>query len=163
MKTCSSCKEEKPFEEFYKRHNGYKSACRLCIDTKNKEKYWANPDKARERALKDYQKQKDWPIEKHLYLKARDRARTEGWEFTITLEDVVVPEKCPYLSVSFIPHDRNWGQSLDRIDSAKGYIKGNVQVISRLANRMKSNATEQELITFAKGVLEVHQGGAGRC
>jgi len=28
---------------------------------------------------------------------------------------------------------------------------------------MKNNATEQELISFAKGVLEVHQGRADLC
>lgn len=31
----------------------------------------------------------------------------------------------------------------------------NVQVISRIANRMKSNATKEQLIAFAKGILEM--------
>lgn len=33
----------------------------------------------------------------------------------------------------------------------------------RIANIMKNNATEQELVSFAKGVLDVHQGREGLC
>lgn len=77
-------------------------------------------------------------------------------EFTISVEDIVIPERCPYMGVVFIPLDKKYGYSLDRIDSSKGYTPENIQVISRIANIMKNNATEQELISFAKGVLVVH-------
>jgi len=46
--------------------------------------------------------------------------------------------------------------SLDRIDPTKGYVPGNVQVISDLANRMKQNASVEELLLFAKGVMNQH-------
>lgn len=35
--------------------------------------------------------------------------------------------------------------TLDRIDSSKGYIKGNIQVICFKANRLKNNSTIEEL------------------
>lgn len=80
-------------------------------------------------------------------------------EFTIEVSDIKIPEKCPYLGVPFVLLDKELAPSLDRIDSSKGYTSDNIRVISYKANRMKSNATVQELISFAKGVLALHQGG----
>lgn len=100
-----------------------------------------------------------------MWKQAKHRAKFDYgvMEFSIEVSDIVIPEKCPYLDVPFIPLDKELGYSLDRIDSSRGYTKDNIQVISYKANRMKSNATEQELISFAKGVLAVHQGGNAPC
>ena len=40
--------------------------------------------------------------------------------------------------------------ALDRLDNAKGYVKGNVVVISYKANRMKSNATIDEIVRLGE-------------
>lgn len=44
--------------------------------------------------------------------------------------------------------------SLDRLDCRKGYVRGNVEVISWKANRIKSNATVMELMKVATYYVE---------
>lgn len=56
---------------------------------------------------------------------------------------------CPVLGVPLV--DGN--TSIDRIDPSKGYVPGNLQIISSKANRMKNNATVEELRRFAEWVL----------
>ena len=89
----------------------------------------------------------------------KNRANKKGIEFTITEEDIFIPEYCPILGVKL---DHSYGKglhnnciSLDRIDPTKGYIKGNVWVISDLANRMKNNASKEELVIFANSILKL--------
>ena len=81
---------------------------------------------------------------------AQQRAKIRGLEFNIGLEDFEVPELCPPLNIPLHNHVgentlQDDSPSLDRIDSSKGYIPGNVWVISNKANRAKNNLTLSEL------------------
>lgn len=83
---------------------------------------------------------------------ARKRAVKKGLDFNIDRSDIIVPSICPILNIPLFRGDRAAGPnspSLDRIDSSKGYIKGNVQVISNKANLIKSDATPEELMKVA--------------
>lgn len=59
-----------------------------------------------------------------------------------------------------VPFDksRRYSRSLDRIIPELGYVPGNVQVISQLANAMKWDSTREERIAFANWVL-ASEGG----
>lgn len=78
---------------------------------------------------------------------AKHRAKKRNLEFNIEVSDINIPEVCPILGTK-IEHGKlgnDTGPSLDRIDNALGYVKGNVWVVSRRANRIKSDATLDEL------------------
>ena len=93
---------------------------------------------------------------------ARYRARKKGIEFNLELSDVVIPKVCPVLKIPLTAGSSSGGPrgcspSLDRIDNTKGYIKGNVQVMSHKANTMKHCADNNELILFANWIKRTYR------
>lgn len=99
-----------------------------------------------------------------IFRNSQASASTRFLEHTITPEDIVLPECCPYFNVPLDYRNpskrqkRSWNApSIDRINSDLGYIPGNIQIISDLANRMKTNATIEQLVAFAEGVLRLHK------
>lgn len=93
--------------------------------------------------------------QKYLISIAKHRAKKKGIEFNMDHMDIIMPEICPVFGMPFVLEGHsNWNSSLDRIDNSKGYVKGNIQVISRLANTMKASATKSQLKEFAEWVLK---------
>lgn len=86
-----------------------------------------------------------------------------GFNFNLTIDDIVIPEKCPLLEIPLSTDPKDFNEknyyTADRIDSSKGLVKGNIQVISLLANRMKNKATEAELLAFASNGLKILNNG----
>ena len=84
---------------------------------------------------------------------AKQRAKAQGVPFDLTEADIVIPEVCPVLG---IPLARSRGKlsdaspSLDRILPELGYVRGNVAVISYLANALKRAATPWQLMQVAQ-------------
>lgn len=115
-------------------------------------------EKIKQRARKFIQENQ----EIRLYHSCKSNAKKKGVAFSISVEDIIIPEVCPIMGIK-LTNTSNKGRvktnaSIDRIDPTKGYVKGNIQVISDLANRMKQNATSEELINFAKGILKIYAG-----
>jgi len=101
---------------------------------------------------------------RNMVTKARSRAQAKYLEFNLDNEYVrsLVVTHCPILGIP-LEWSCNRGSnhftmaaspSLDRIDPTKGYVKGNVWIISHRANRIKSDATHEELKLVTKAVGE---------
>lgn len=83
---------------------------------------------------------------------ARYRAKQRRIRFDLSVEDLDMPTYCPVLGLRLkrgkgAPCDES--PTLDRIDPRRGYVRGNVIVVSMKANRLKNNATVRELIRVA--------------
>jgi hypothetical protein len=116
--------------------------------------------KARKKAYKKlYYATKAGHIRRNLG-QIKNRAKRKNIEFDLDFEYVesLAVNICPVFDF-----DLSWGQaegkilfnspSLDRIDPSKGYVKGNIQFISHLANTMKNNASLEQLEKFARWIL----------
>ena len=92
-----------------------------------------------------------------LWNAAKERAKKREWNFDIDPWDCEIPETCPVLSIPLVKgkgKQHAGSPTLDRVDSSKGYIKGNVRVISQRANSLKQDASIEQLellISYMKG------------
>lgn len=164
MKQCKTCGEIKEFHLFYKKtKTSYRSECKFCGDSRSKQ--WASENKIRRREIanKSAFKYKDKRVEasvrhqqkhpqKYLHTIARNRSIRDGIEFDIEINDIDIPKVCPIFKTPFV-RGTPYSASLDKINPLLGYVKGNIQVISRKANTMKSNATKEELEQFANWII----------
>ena len=101
-------------------------------------------------------------------LKGSEKKR--NLEFNLDYTDITLPKYCPILEFE-LNYSKNIKYAIntptiDRIDNSKGYIKGNIIVISRLANAMKNEADFNQLNLFSKNILKVinyyeNQGARG--
>ena len=96
-----------------------------------------------------------------IYNRAKKNAERNKWEFNLDKTDIIIPTHCKYLGLELTYNKMDSMKdnyfSIDRIDSSKGYVKGNVQIISRLANTMKSSSTIEQLITFSENILKLYK------
>lgn len=129
-------------------------------DQREYQKQWYQKNKER---LRDRVRlrNKAVPLETKLYQAAKSRAKQMSREFSIDLEDISIPEKCPILGIELRRgegrSDHN-SPSLDRVDSQKGYSKNNILVMSWRANTLKKDATLDELIALGEWAKEIKNG-----
>ena len=105
-------------------------------------------------AREQYLKNLAW----HMVHSAKRRAGHANRPFSLTRQDVSIPERCPVfgqpLEVGEGKQHLN-SPTLDRIDSTKGYTPDNVWVISLHANRLKNSASLLELCQLSEAVASV--------
>jgi hypothetical protein len=143
QKQCIKCGIIKPFHKFGKsaRHaSGLLNECKQC------------------KALYEQQIRIKTPVQaltSEMLASARKRAKKKNLAFNLDLDYVrsLVRSNCsllPEISLEWSTQCRNGiplpnSPSLDRIDPTKGYVKGNVWIVSHRANTLKGNATHDEL------------------
>lgn len=131
-KVCSKCKKEKSLELYHRnktRPDGRAAHCKEC-----------------ERAFNLTMRK----TENKLLALAKYRAKKKNLEFNLELEDIKIPKLCPVLGIKL---ERNRGgkaacpssPSIDRIDNDRGYVKGNIKIISYKANTLKSSSSTKDL------------------
>jgi|LakMenEpi03Aug12_release.lakeMendotaPanAssembly.Ray.scaffolds.fasta_scaffold496383_1 hypothetical protein len=180
-KQCSKCRLVKPHELFSlnkRSHDGFNNWCKECY----KEYYYANASKINNQAkarrltnlqpYTEYRRQYDKEREKGVTGKlrsmlrsSRKRAKEKGLEHTLKLEDLqgLMVSHCPIRLKKLSWEDSGTqlrqydpdAPSLDRIDSAKGYIQGNVQIISHQANTWKNSMTLEQARMIVR-YIEAH-------
>jgi len=141
------------------------NTCTVCINKKNKiearKKYKKNKEKFISSSKKCQLKLKNNNPKlykaREMRQSAKGRSKKKNLDFNITVEDIysIMPDYCPILKSKLTysgNKDKN-SASLDRIDSSKGYTKENIQIISQLANMMKSNSNEEEQLLFANYIF----------
>ena len=145
---CNKCDVALPLHKFYKniRYSGgiYKT-CKSCHSAHHIKRLKTNH-------------------QYRLWFCSKENAKKKGIPHTIRPHDILLPEVCIYLGIKLnyeilLDEKRTMKYdypSIDRIDSTKGYTIDNIQIISLLANRIKNNATPEQLITFSKNVLRMN-------
>lgn len=170
MKVCRTCLVSKHLGDFTSaphHGDGVSSSCKPCIAHKSRVRYarklTENPkcflERNRKTAKESLQRERTDPRVR-LLRAARERAKTLGVPFAISLEDIHVPHICPALGIPLVqglgkPHAGS--PTLDRVIPTLGYVRGNVAVISYKANAMKQDADPEQLRRVATWLDSVSQ------
>ena len=96
-----------------------------------------------------------------IWERARERARDRGLPFMIAKDSINIPPTCPALGLVIELRGQRSASSpsLDQIEPERGYVPGNVRVISDRANRLKGGRNLHQLRRLAEtGPLHLHEG-----
>jgi hypothetical protein len=145
MGACLECKKEID--------NNYKQKNKEHIKEYNKQyhKEYHKENYSTEERRKKYIEN----IELELFHHAKNRAKRKGLEFNLTKEDILIPKNCPVFDIPLNFDNKQNVPTLDRINNNEGYIKGNIQVISAKANRLKNNGSIEEFKRIIS-YMEIH-------
>jgi hypothetical protein len=138
MKTCSICEEEKEFNQFHKNKqnlHGLDNRCKPCRKTLASNRYKEN-----------------WFHQTAILKKSYCTSNSIPFDLDAEYLEAIFTEMCPVFNLPFVMHDKTHSMSpaLDRIDPGKGYVKGNVSYISSRANRIKYDASIEEMVLILK-------------
>ena len=167
MKICRTCKQEKPLTEYHIQNtklNLYKTACKSCRRIEAQKHYIKNTEyyHTKRKNWRIANPKKSWATNaKH---SARSRAKVRGIECSITQEYIysIAPDRCPVFNTPFIftgnKVQNSESPSIDRIDVTKGYIEGNIVIISMKANSIKNAYKADDIAKVSKWLKGIENG-----
>lgn len=117
-------------------------------------------------------RQDDFSQFKYYINKCKERKKSKGDDYNIDLEYLKSLWQfqngiCPYTKIKMeLPNNTSEFQkhhslkraSLDRIDSSKGYVKGNVEFVCLLINMAKNSYSKKEVSSFFEEMLAHPEG-----
>ena len=158
-------KQETPQERYRRSEKGRATKRRYYQSDKGKQSMRKYSTSLKGRGMRQRYRERYYRTEKGriylLWARAKRRAATMGIEFTITVNNLVIPDVCPLLETPIKIEDfKNYidSPSLDRKNPHIGYTKENVWVISSRANMLKNNSTIEELELLTKNMAKHNVG-----
>jgi len=122
---CIRCRQSKPADAFYptRTYHGQRQASNVCKTCKGK-------------TTASWQRRN--PV-RCIFLAAKNRAERKGLSFTLTLDALVElwmaqAGRCALSGLRFGKKCSPFSASLDRIDSSRGYVPGNVRFVLTALN-----------------------------
>lgn len=157
-KRCEICREVKKLENFCRHINGYyRSYCKVCYETRiSAEKHEQDITSKEKRRANERSKYRKNP-KLAMWRSAKARAKKQNVPFSITLDDIIIPEYCPILGIKIISgigNSTNNSPTLDKIIPKLGYVRGNIKVISWRANALKRDGTVEEFENIIRYIKE---------
>jgi hypothetical protein len=89
-------------------------------------------------------------------------AKTKGIDWTVQFGELEWPKECPILGLEidyFAEERQENSPSFDRIDPSRGYVAGNVRIVSWRANRIKNDGSAKEHRLIAEYLENIFKGG----
>ena len=161
LKTCTKCKEEKLLEEFYyhRVRKYYMSSCKSC-NKKASTKYQKETNYRESENYVFYQRAYKIKYDAKFRGDSVGANGRNGLEVMENLKDYLISlwkkqdGKCYYtgleMSLTGYSDGNQKAFTVDRIDSSKGYIDGNIALCCSIVNKMKQNLSLNELYDWCE-------------
>lgn len=100
-------------------------------------------------------------MQRHKFFGKMANAKRRGKHWDLSFSSIEWPTHCPALGIEldYFPVGMQENSvSFDCTDPSKGYVNGNVRIISWRANRIKNDSTAEELRKIAAYLDKIHSG-----
>jgi hypothetical protein len=163
---CSKC--QLAVKKIHKRHYEFQKASNKCVDCgqpsangvlcnnckSKRNKYLVQPQVQIQNRLN---RESNWRSILLSNLKARAKKRGINIDPNLSVEDIPDPaeQKCPIFGTSYIIGTgckTDFSATIDRIEPSLGYVRGNLQLLSSLANDIKNSADSNTIRAVGNAV-----------